>query len=112
MVCLWKKKIVLFLIVGPKNLATWPISYQTQGPRRGGRNVRGRTKKAQIARRRCRGQSCPRQTEITEGKSSMPPKAASQSVPRESTSAMSQPWEYGGGENQGEIVTSALNAHN
>ena len=86
-----EKKTVLFLIVGPKNLATWLISYQTQGPRRGERNVRGRTKKAQIARRRCRGQSCPRQTEITEGKSSMPPKATSQSVPRESTSAMSQP---------------------
>ena len=42
----------------------------------------------------------------------MPPKATSQSVPRESTSAMSQPWEYGGGAIQGEIVTSALNAHN
>ena len=91
MVCLWKKKTVLFLIVGPKNLATWPISYQTQGLRRGGRNVRGRTNKAQIARRRCRGQSCPRQTEITKGKNGTPPKAASQSILRESTSAMSQP---------------------
>ena len=58
------------------------------------------------------GQSCLQQIKITEGKSSTSPKAASQSVPRESTSAMSQPWEYGGGEIQGEIVTSALNAHN
>ena len=61
---------------------------------------------------RCRGQSCPWQTEITEGKSSTPPKAASQSVPKESTSVMSQPWEYGGGAIQGETVTSALNVHN
>ena len=38
---------------------------------------------------RCRGQSCPWQTEITEGKSSTPPKAASQSVPKERTSVMS-----------------------
>ena len=49
---------------------------------------------------------------ITEGKSGKPPKAASQSVPRESTSAMSQPWEYGRGAIQGETITSALNAHN
>ena len=47
-----------------------------------------------------------------EGKSSTPPKAASQGVPRENTSAMSQPWEYGGEAIQGETVTSALNAHN
>ena len=44
-----------------------PISYQTQGPRRGGRTVRGRTKKFQTARRRCQGQYCPRQTEVMEG---------------------------------------------
>ena len=56
--------------------------------------------------------NCPRQTEVTEGKSGTPPKAASQSVPRESTSAMSQLWEYSGGAIQGETVTSTLNAHN
>ena len=37
------------------------------------------------------GQSCPQQIKITEEKSSTSPKTASQSVPRESTSAMSQP---------------------
>ena len=47
-----------------------------------------------------------------EGKSDTPPKAASQSIPRESTSAMSPSWEYGGGAIQEETVTSALNAHN
>ena len=46
------------------------------------------------------------------GKSGTPLKAASQSVLRESTSAMSSPCEYGGGVIQGEPVTSALNAHN
>ena len=66
-----------------------PISYQAQGSRRGGTNVRGQMKKVQTGRRRCRGQSYPWQTEITEGKSGMPPKVASQSVPRENTSAMS-----------------------
>ena len=45
-------------------------------------------------------------------KSGTPPKATSQSVLRESTSAMSQLWKYGGGAIQGETVTSALNAHN
>ena len=34
-----------------------PISYQAQGPRRRERNVQGRTKKVQTAKRRCRGQS-------------------------------------------------------
>ena len=75
-----------------------PISYQAQGPHQGGGNVRGRTKKVQTARRHCRGQSCSRQTEITEGESGTPPWAVSQSVPRESTSAISQPWEYSGKE--------------
>ena len=73
------------------------ISYQVQGPHLEGRNVRRRTKKVQTARRRCRGQSCSRQTEITEGRSGTPPKAVSQSVLKERTSAMSQPWEYSGG---------------
>ena len=74
-----------------------PISYQAQGSRQGGGNVRGRTNKVQTIRRRYRGQSCSRQTEITEGESGTPPRAVSQSVPRESTSAISQSWEYSGG---------------
>ena len=53
------------------------ISYQARGPCRGGRNVRGQTKKVQTTRRRCRGQSCSRQAEITEGGSGMPPRAVS-----------------------------------
>ena len=68
-------------------------------------------KKVQIAGRRCRGQSCPRQTKITEGEGSTPPRAVSQSVPRESTSAMRQPWEYSGGAVPGQAITSALNTH-
>ena len=72
------------------------ISYQAQGPRRGGRNVWGQTKKVQTGRRCCRGQSRSQQTKITEGESGTPPKAVSQSVPRESTSAISQLWEYSG----------------
>ena len=47
-----------------------------------------------------------------EGESGTPPRAASQSVLRESTSAMSQSWEYSGGAIQGETVTSTLNARN
>ena len=54
----------------------------------------------------------PGQIEITKGKSGTPLKAASQSVPRENTSAMSQLWEYDGGAIQGETVTFTLNAHN
>ena len=54
-------------------------------------------KNVQTAKRRSRGQSYSRQTEIMEGESSTPPRAVSQNVPRESTSAMSQPWEYSGG---------------
>ena len=34
---------------------TQPISYQVQGPCRGGRNARGRTKGIQTARIYCRG---------------------------------------------------------
>ena len=69
----------------------WSISYQAQSPHRKGRNVRGRTKKIQTAKRRCRGQSCSRQIEITEGRSGTPPKIVSQSIPRESISATSRP---------------------
>ena len=59
-------------IVGPKDLITWPISYQVQGPRRGGRKVWGRTNKVQTGRRRCRGQFCPRKIEVTKGKVARP----------------------------------------
>ena len=69
-------------------------------------------KKVQIAKQHCRGQSCSQPTEIIEGKSGMPSKVASQSIPRKRTSTVGQPWEPGGGAIQGEIVTSALNAHN
>ena len=68
-----------------------PISYQAQGPCRGGRNVRGRTKKVQTARIYCRGQPCPRQAEITEGESVTPPRAVSSSIPKEIPSAVGQP---------------------
>ena len=69
-------------------------------------------KNVQTAKKRSRGQSYSWQTEITEGESGTPPRAVSQSVLRESTSAMSQPWEYSGGPIRGETVTSALKAHN
>ena len=99
------------LLWGQRIWQPQPISYQAQGPHRGGRNVRGRTKKVQTTRRRCRGQSCSRQTEITDGEGNTPPRTVSQSVPRESTSAMRQPWEYNGGAVPGQAVTSALNIH-
>ena len=67
------------------------ISYQAQCPHRKERNVRRRTKKVQTAKRRCQGQSYSREIEITEGRSGIPPKTVSQSIPRESTSATSQP---------------------
>ena len=59
-----------------------PTSYRAQGPRRGGRNTRGLTKRAPVARRHCRGQSCPRPTEIVRKKSDMPLKITSPSIPR------------------------------
>ena len=55
---------------------------------------------------------CPQPTEIIEGKSSMPSKAGSQSIPRKRTSTMGQPWEPGGGAIQGGTVTFILNTHN
>ena len=61
--------------MGPKNLTTPAHFISSQGPRRGEKNVRGRTKKIQTARRRCRGQSCSRQTEITEREGGTPPRA-------------------------------------
>ena len=80
-----------------------PISYQAQGPRRGGRNVRGRTKKVQTVRRRCRGQSCPWQIKVTEGKSGTPLKTASPgALNKKSTNTVGQPWEHGGGAILGE----------
>ena len=39
-------------------------------------------------------------------------KATSQGIPRKMTNIVGQPWEHGGGAIPGEIVTSALNAHN
>ena len=69
-------------------------------------------RKPKIAKKHRRGQSCPRPTEIMEGKSSMPLKACSQSIPRKRTSTVGQPWEPGEGAIQGETVTSALNSHN
>ena len=50
-------------------------------------------KKVQIAKQHRQGQSYPLPTEIIEGKSGMPSKAASQSIPRNGTSAVGQPWE-------------------
>ena len=52
-----------------------PISYQAQGPRRGGRSARERIKGIQTARIYCRGRPCPQQTKITEGEGAMSPEA-------------------------------------
>ena len=54
---------------GQRGWQPQPISYQAQGLHREGRNVQGRTKKVQAARRRSRGQSCPRRTKVTDRKS-------------------------------------------
>ena len=74
------------MIWGPR-----PISYQAQGPCRGGRNARGRTKGIQTARIYCQGRPYPRQTKITEGESAMPPEAVPSSIPKEVPSLVSQP---------------------
>ena len=89
-----------------------PTLYQAQGPRQERRNARGRTKKAQITKQHRRGQSCPRPARIVDGKSGMPPKACSHSIPRKMISIVGQPWELGGGAIQGETITSTFNAHN
>ena len=65
--------------------------FWAQGPCRGERNARGRTKKVQVAKRHRRGQSCPRPTEIIRRKSGMPLKAASQGIPRKRTNTVGQP---------------------
>ena len=65
------------LLWGRRIWQPWPISYQAQGPCRGGRNIQEWTNKVQNARRRCRGQSCSRQIEIMEGESSTPPRTVS-----------------------------------
>ena len=57
-----------------------PISYQAQGPRWGGRNVRGSTKRASVARKHRRGQSCPRPTKIVRKRSDTPLKTTSLGV--------------------------------
>ena len=69
-------------------------------------------KKVQIAKQHHQGQSCPWPTEIIEGKSGMPSKAASQGIPKKRTNTVGQLWEHGGGAIPGETVTFTLNAHN
>ena len=69
-------------------------------------------KKVQIAEKYRREQSCSRRTEIIEGRSSTPSRAASQSIPRKRTSTVGRPWEPNEGVIQGETVTSALNEYN
>ena len=63
--------------------------------------------KVQIAKQHRRGQPYPWPIEITEKKSGMTSKAASQSIPIKRTSTMGQPWEPDEGAIQGETVTSA-----
>ena len=50
------------LLWGQRIWGPWPISYLAQGPRRGGRNSRERTKGIQTARIYYQGRPCPRQT--------------------------------------------------
>ena len=77
-----KYNIYIYIYMwGQRIWQSQPISYQVQGPRRGGRNARGSTKKVQAARRRCRGQSCSWRTKVTEGESGTPIKIASPGVP-------------------------------
>ena len=86
----------LFSFVGPKNLATpahfisspRPTPRKKKCPRT---NEEGPNCQETLLRT-----SCSQQPEITEGESDTPPRAVSQSVLRESTSAMRQSWEYSG----------------
>ena len=59
-----------------------PTWYKAQGLCRGGRNARWWTKRVQIAKRHCRGQSCPQSTKVIRRKSGMPSKTTSQGIPR------------------------------
>ena len=72
-------------VVGPKNLAI-PVHF-TSSPRPTPR----RKKCSRTNEKSPNCQETKKKIEITEGKCGTPPKAAFQSVPRESTSAMSQP---------------------
>ena len=87
-----------------------PISYQAQGPRRGRRNVRGWTRKVQVAERHRQGQSCPQPTKVTEGESGTPSNIALPGVPNKRTNTVGQLWGHGGEAIPWEAVTSALNA--
>ena len=53
------------LLWGRRIWQAQPISYQTHGPCRRGRNVQGRTKRIQTIRIYCRGLPYPRQRKIT-----------------------------------------------
>ena len=83
-------------VVGPKNLAT-PAHFTSSS--------RPTPRRKKCPRMNEESPNCqetlPRtilswQTEIAEGKCGTPPKAASQNVPRKSTSAMRESWEYSG----------------
>ena len=49
----------------------WPIWYQAQGPRRGGRSAQGRMKGIQTTKLYCQGRPSPRQAKIMGEKSAM-----------------------------------------
>ena len=86
-----------------------PISYQSQGPRRGRRNVRGQIRRVQAVGRHRRGQPYPRLTKVTEGESGTPSKTALPSILNKRTNVVGQLWGHGGGAIPGEAVTSTLN---
>ena len=79
------------LLWGQRIWGPRPISYQAQGPRQGGRNVRGQTKEIQTTRIYCWGWSYPRQTKITERESATPPEAVPSSILKEVPSPVGQP---------------------
>ena len=76
------------LLWGQRIWGLRPISYQVQGPCRGGRNVRGRTKGTQTTRIYCWGRPYPRQTKIKEGESATSSEAVPSSIPKEVPSPM------------------------
>ena len=65
-----------------------PIPFQAQGPRRGGRSVRGRMKGIQTTRMYCQGRPYPWQAKITREEGITSPEAIPLRIPKEIPSPM------------------------
>ena len=83
--------IYIYILWGRKIWQAWPVPFQAQGPRRGGRSARGRMKGIQTARMHCRGWPYPRQAKITGEEDATSPEAVFSRIPKEISNPMGQP---------------------